>query len=221
MLLGPPLRVPGPTTPSTPQAARITGPQPTVNAIIPLMYQKVVATFNRLYPNMSVLELCERGKVRLSQLKVGREGACVNYGLFGRCSGCQYRHEVCTVATSRQAAIVKVMESALSGKHFPWQSTPAAPRIPRVDFDIVAHSRPDVASLETPLRRPPGKPPPFGTVRPDSVPDPGDQGSSRQRRQTYDKGRGKSSLVGSQVGASDVSWVGSQVGQEPGPQPAP
>jgi len=74
----------------------------------------VVATFNRLYPCMSILELCERGKVRLSQLKVGREGACVNYGLLGRCSGCQYRHEVCTVATIWQAAIVKVMERALA-----------------------------------------------------------------------------------------------------------
>ncbi len=114
MFLGPLLRVPGPTTPSTPRAARITGLQPTVNDAIPPMCQRVVATFNRLYPNMSVLELCQRGKVHLSQLKVGREGACVNYGLFGRCSGCQYRHEVCTVATSRQAAIVKVMESALA-----------------------------------------------------------------------------------------------------------
>ena len=116
MFLGPLLRVPvpGPTTPSTPRAARVTGPQPTVNAAIPPMCQKVVATFNRLYPGMSILELCKRGKLRFSQLKVGREGACVNYGLFGRCSGCQYRHEVCTVATSRQAAIVKVMESALA-----------------------------------------------------------------------------------------------------------
>jgi hypothetical protein len=78
------------------------------------MCQKVVATFNRLYPGMSVLELCEKGKVRFSELKVRREGACVNFGLFGRCSGCQYRHEVCTVATSRQTAIVKVMEGALA-----------------------------------------------------------------------------------------------------------
>ncbi len=114
MFLGPPLRVPGPTTPYTPRAARITGSQPTVNAAIPPMCQKVVATFNRLYLGMSVLELCERGKVRLSQLNVGWEGAWVNYGLFGRCPVCQYRHEVCTVATSRQAAIVKVMESALA-----------------------------------------------------------------------------------------------------------
>ena len=114
MFLGPLLRVPGPTTPSTPRAARITGPQPTVNLAIPPMCQKVVVTFNRLHPGMSVLELCERGKVHFSQLKVGQEEACVNYGLFGRCSGCQYRHEVCTVATSRQAAIVKVMESALA-----------------------------------------------------------------------------------------------------------
>jgi hypothetical protein len=116
MFLGPPLRVPvpGATTPSTPRAPRVSGPQPTVNAAIPPMCQKVVATFNRLYPGMSVVELCERGKVRLSQLKVGREGACVNFGLFGRCSGCQYRHEVCSVATSRQTAIVKVMEGALA-----------------------------------------------------------------------------------------------------------
>ena len=65
---------------------------------------------------MSVLELCEKGKVRFSQLRVGQEGACVNFGLLGRCSGCQYqyRHEVCTLATSRQTAIVRVMEGALA-----------------------------------------------------------------------------------------------------------
>ena len=114
MFLGPPPKVPGPTTPSTPRAARITGPQQTVNPVIPMMCQKVVATFNRLYPGMSVLELYEKGKVRLGQMRVGREEACVNFGLLGRCSGCQYRHEVCTVATSRQALIVKVMESALA-----------------------------------------------------------------------------------------------------------
>ena len=78
------------------------------------MCQNVVATFNRLHPGMSVLELCDKGKVRFGDLKIGREGACVNFGLFGRCSGCKYRHEVCPVATSRQAAIVKVMEGALA-----------------------------------------------------------------------------------------------------------
>jgi len=74
----------------------------------------VVATFNRLYPGMSVMELCEKGKVRFGDLKVGRAGACVNFGLFGRCAGCQYSHEVCAVATSWQTAIVKVMEGALA-----------------------------------------------------------------------------------------------------------
>jgi len=109
------------------------------------------------------------------------------------------------------------------GRYFPWQSTSGAPCIPQVEFDIVAHSRPDGASGGIPLRRPPGKPPPFGTVRPDSVLDPGDQGSAHLRRKTRDndKERGKSSLVGSQVGASVVSQVGSQVGQEPRPRPAP
>ena len=37
MFLGPPLRAPGSTKLSTPQAARITGPQPTVNTAIPPM----------------------------------------------------------------------------------------------------------------------------------------------------------------------------------------
>ncbi len=47
------------------------------------------------------------------------------------------------------------------GKHFPWESNPAAPRTPRVDFNIVAHSRPDAARLGTPLRKPPGDPWPY------------------------------------------------------------
>ena len=114
MFLGPLVKVRVPTTPSTPRASRVTGSQPTVNAAIPPMCQNVVATFNRLYPGMSVLELCEKGKVRFGDLKVGREGACVNFVLFGRCLGCKYRHKVCAVATSRQAAIVKVMEGALA-----------------------------------------------------------------------------------------------------------
>jgi hypothetical protein len=51
--------------------------------MIPPMCQKVVATINRLYPGMSVLELCEKGTVRLDQIRVGQEEACVNFGLLG------------------------------------------------------------------------------------------------------------------------------------------
>jgi thiol-disulfide isomerase/thioredoxin len=88
------------------------------------------------------------------------------------------------------------------GKHFPWEGTLAAPRTPRVDFDIVAHSRPDAASLGTPLQRPPGEPPPFGTVRPDSVPGPGDRGSSASAVSLMIKGEGtpRWSSDGSRVG---------------------
>ena len=45
---------------------------------------------------------------------VGKDGACVNFGLLGRCQGCNYQHEVCTVSDSRQAAIVKVLEGAMA-----------------------------------------------------------------------------------------------------------
>jgi len=45
-----------------------------------------------------------------------------------------------------------------TGKYFPWQKPTAAPRIPRVGYDLVDTSRPDVA---TPLPHPPGSPPQF------------------------------------------------------------
>jgi hypothetical protein len=51
---------------------------------------------------------------RFGKLKIGKDGACVNFGLLGQCSGCQYRHKVCTIPNSWQAAIVKVMESAMA-----------------------------------------------------------------------------------------------------------
>ncbi len=57
----------------------------------PTVPDKVVASFNRLYPSLTILDLCTRGKVQFSQLKVGKEEACINFGLLG---GCQYRHKV-------------------------------------------------------------------------------------------------------------------------------
>ena len=74
----------------------------------------MVAAFNSLYPTKTILELCTRGKVRVGSLKVGKDGSCINFGLLGRCPGCNYRHEVCTVSDSRQAAIVKVLEGAMA-----------------------------------------------------------------------------------------------------------
>jgi hypothetical protein len=110
--MGAPLKVPGAKMPATTRAVRAAGPQPTINAAIPPLCQKVVAAFNRLHPSITILELCLRGKVRFGQLKVGKEGACVNFGLLRWCSGCRYRHEV--VPDSRQAAIVKVLEGAMA-----------------------------------------------------------------------------------------------------------
>jgi hypothetical protein len=112
--MGAPLKVPGVKTPATTRAVHAVGPQPIVNATIPHLCQKLVAAFNRLYPSMTILEQCLRGKVRFGQLKVGKEGACVNFGLLGRCSGCQYRYKVCSVLNSRQARIVKVLEGAMA-----------------------------------------------------------------------------------------------------------
>jgi hypothetical protein len=112
--MGAPSKIPGARMPTNTRAVRAAGPQPTINASVPPLCQKVVAAFNRLHPSMTILELCSRGKVRFGQLKVRKDGACVNFGLLGRCSGCKYRHEVCPVSNSRQAAIVKVLEGAMA-----------------------------------------------------------------------------------------------------------
>ncbi len=63
---------------------------------------------------MTFLELCSRGKIQFGQLKIGKDGACVNFGLLGQFLGCKYRHEVCSVSDSQQAAIAKVMEGAMA-----------------------------------------------------------------------------------------------------------
>jgi hypothetical protein len=99
LFLGPPLKVPGSKIPATTQTARVTGQQLTINATIPPLCQKVVATFNRLYPSLTILDLCSQGKVQFGHFKFGKDGACANFGLLG-CSRCQYRHKVCTVPDS-------------------------------------------------------------------------------------------------------------------------
>ena len=84
--------------------------------------QKVVATLNRRYPSFTITELCTRGNVRLNSLKTGLLGACLNFGLLIRCPGCKYKHEVCTMSDSRQAALAKVLKGALA----PMKSTAGA-----------------------------------------------------------------------------------------------
>jgi hypothetical protein len=100
--------------PATARPARGSGLQPTINPTIPPLCKKVVAAFNRLYPSMTILELCSWGKIQFGQLKIGKDGACVNFGLLRRCLGCKYRHEVCSVPDSQQVAIIKVMEGAMT-----------------------------------------------------------------------------------------------------------
>jgi hypothetical protein len=68
------------------------GPQPTVNTAIPPLRQKVVRAFNQLYPTLTNMELCQKGNVKFAHVRIGRAGACVNFGLLGCCPGCAYRN---------------------------------------------------------------------------------------------------------------------------------
>ena len=97
-----------------PRPAVAAGPQPTVNTAIPPLCQKAVGTFNWLYPSLTITDLCQQGRVKFLLLRIGREGACMNFGLLGRCPGCQYRHEVCTAPETRQASVAKAMEKGMA-----------------------------------------------------------------------------------------------------------
>jgi hypothetical protein len=116
LFLGPPPKLTDAPMPAATRTGRpaVAGPQPTSNASIPPLCQKIVALFNRLYPTSTLHDLCTQGKVSINQLRIGRPGACISFGLLGRCPGCKYRHEVCSVANSRQAEVVKVIEGAMA-----------------------------------------------------------------------------------------------------------
>jgi hypothetical protein len=74
-----------------------TGVKPSVNTAIPPLCQKAVATFNRLYPTMTLVEMCRQGGIKFSAVQVGKKGDCSNHGLLGRCPGCTYAHVPCKV----------------------------------------------------------------------------------------------------------------------------
>jgi nucleoredoxin len=105
-----------------------------------------------------------------------------------------------------------------TGQHFPWQDPLAAPRLPRVGFDLVDNSWLDVARLSTPLLRPSGRPLHFVTVRPSSIQDSqnkkraaiahGDRGSSHRLQMLgalLAKKLGKTAMVVPTEGRMDSS----------------
>jgi hypothetical protein len=116
LFLDPPPKLTGALMPAATRTGRpaVAGPQPTSNASIPPLCQKIVASFNRLYPISTLHYLCTQGKVSINQLRIGRPGACISFGLLGRCSRCKYRHKVCSVGSSRQAEVVKAIEGVMA-----------------------------------------------------------------------------------------------------------
>jgi hypothetical protein len=57
--------------------------KPSINTAIPPLCQKVVAAFTRLYPSMTLMELCRQGGIKFLAVKVNRKGECSNFGLLG------------------------------------------------------------------------------------------------------------------------------------------
>ena len=119
--LGPPAWTPRGRTSTGTRASRPTASslQPTVNTGIPPLCQKqkVVATFNRLHPTLTIMDLCQKGNVRFAALRIGREGACVNFGLLRRCPGCAYRHEESVLCAGKPPGVHRQDHGKGHGDH--------------------------------------------------------------------------------------------------------
>jgi hypothetical protein len=91
------------------------GQQPTWNPSIPSICLPCVNKMNRLYPTMSILSFCKKGKVKYPDVSNGEKGDCATFGLLGRCTeDCTFRHVVITVPDGRQHAVKKTLMQGLA-----------------------------------------------------------------------------------------------------------
>ncbi len=91
------------------------GWQPTRNPSIPPICLPCINELNRLYPTMSILSFCKKGKVKYPDVSIGGKGDCVTFGLLGKCTeDCTFRHVVITVPDDRQHAVKKTLMQGLA-----------------------------------------------------------------------------------------------------------
>jgi hypothetical protein len=102
-----PAKAPRAVAPAATQGNKLT-----VNTSIPAGCKKTVDAFNAAHPTMPLRDLIKSGVIRFDSINVGGKGDCVDFGLLGRCGGCNYHHVVCTPAPTRQVTISAALYAA-------------------------------------------------------------------------------------------------------------
>ncbi len=91
------------------------GTQATKNSSIPAICATTVQKFNRLHPTMDISSFIRKSGIRYSDIKVGSQGDCTNFGLLGRYSEtCRYRHKVVTVPDDCARTIKAELEKGMA-----------------------------------------------------------------------------------------------------------
>jgi hypothetical protein len=91
------------------------GMQATKKSSIPAICAATVQKFNRLHPTMDISSFVRKSGIRYSDVKVGSQGDCINFGLLGRCSEtCRYRHKIVTVPDDHARTIKAELEKGMA-----------------------------------------------------------------------------------------------------------
>jgi hypothetical protein len=89
--------------------------QATKNSLILAICAATVQKFNRLHPTMDISLFTQKLGIQYSDVKVGSQGDCTNFGLLGRCSEtCRYRHKVVRVPDDRARTIKAALKKGMA-----------------------------------------------------------------------------------------------------------
>jgi hypothetical protein len=92
------------------------GSKPSINFTIPLLCQKAVANFTKLYSTLSVMNMVKKGGIKFGAVQIGGKGDCSNFNLLGKCTdtNCTYNHKPARVREERQVAVAKTIDQAMA-----------------------------------------------------------------------------------------------------------
>jgi hypothetical protein len=87
-----------------------------INTAIPPLCQMAVASFTKLYPTLSVMDMVKKGGIKFGEVQIGGKGDCINFNLLGKCSDpyCTYNHRPAKVGEERQVKVARKIDEAVA-----------------------------------------------------------------------------------------------------------
>ncbi len=75
-----------------------------------------MASFTKLYPTLSVMDMVKKGGIKFGEVQIGGKGDCSNFNLLGKCSDpyCTYSHRPAKFREERQVKVAKKIDKAMA-----------------------------------------------------------------------------------------------------------